>query len=49
MSPTAERRMTIDFTDSYYDTELTVVVRKDSAFASARSLAIWRARRSPDR
>ncbi len=39
MSPTAERRMTIDFTDSYYDTELTVVVRKDSAFASAKSLA----------
>ena len=32
MSPTAERRMTIDFTDSYYDTELTVVVRKDSTF-----------------
>ena len=39
MSPTAERKMTIDFTDSYYDTELTVVVRKDSAFASAKSLA----------
>ena len=39
MSPTAERRMTIDFTDSYYDTELTVVVRKDSAFAGAKSLA----------
>ena len=39
MSPTAERKMTIDFTDSYYDTELTVVVRKDSAFASAKNLA----------
>ena len=39
VSPTAERKMTIDFTDSYYDTELTVVVRKDSAFASAKSLA----------
>ena len=39
MSPTAERRMTIDFTDSYYDTELTVVVRKDSAFAGAKRLA----------
>ena len=39
MSPTAERRMTIDFTDSYYDTELTVVVRKDSVFAGAKSLA----------
>ena len=33
MSPTAERRMTIDFTDSYYDTELTVVVRKDGYVA----------------
>ena len=39
MSPTAERKMTIDFTDSYYDTELTVVVRKDSAFAAAKSLS----------
>ena len=39
MSPTAERKMTIDFTDSYYDTELTVFVRKDSAFASAKNLA----------
>lgn len=39
MSPTAERRMTIDFTDAYYETELTVVVRKDSAFASAKNLA----------
>ncbi|WP_418419748.1 transporter substrate-binding domain-containing protein [Alistipes putredinis] len=29
MSPTAERKMTIDFTDSYYDTELTVVVRPE--------------------
>ena len=35
MTPTAQRRMTIDFTDAYYETELTVVVRKDSAFASA--------------
>ncbi|MFR5796636.1 MAG: transporter substrate-binding domain-containing protein [Christensenellales bacterium] len=34
MSPTAERKMTIDFTDSH-DTELTVVVRK-TAFASAK-------------
>lgn len=39
MSPTAERRMTIDFTDAYYETELTVVVRKDSAFAAAKSLS----------
>ena len=39
MSPTAERRMTIDFTDAYYETGLTVVVRKDSAFAAAKSLS----------
>ena len=39
MSPTAERRMTIDFTNAYYETELTVVVRKDSAFAAAKSLS----------
>ena len=39
MSPTAERRMTIDFTDAYYETELTDVVRKDSAFAAAKSLS----------
>ena len=39
MSPTAERKMTIDFTDYYYQSELVVVVRKDSAFANAQSLA----------
>ena len=39
MSPTEERKLTIDFTDAYYVTELTVVVRKDSPFAAATSLA----------
>ena len=39
MSPTEERKLTIDFTDAYYVTELTVVVRKDSAYAAAASLA----------
>lgn len=39
MSPSAERKLTIDFTDDYYVAELTVVVRKDSAYAAATSLA----------
>lgn len=39
MSPTEKRRMTIDFTDTYYTTELCVVVRKDSPFAEAKSLS----------
>ena len=38
MSPTAERKVTIDFTDPYYVTELCIVVRKDSAYAGAQSL-----------
>ncbi|MBQ9324909.1 MAG: transporter substrate-binding domain-containing protein [Clostridia bacterium] len=39
MSPTQERRMTIDFTDNYYQSELVVVVRKDGAYAEAKELA----------
>ncbi|MBQ7519166.1 MAG: transporter substrate-binding domain-containing protein, partial [Clostridia bacterium] len=38
MSPTAKRKMTIDFTDNYYQTELVVVVRADGAYANATSL-----------
>ncbi|MDD3334796.1 MAG: transporter substrate-binding domain-containing protein [Eubacteriales bacterium] len=38
MSPTAERKATIDFTDAYYTSELVVVVKKDGAYASAKSL-----------
>jgi len=39
MSPTAERAVTIDFTDPYYVSELMIVVRKDSVYANAESLA----------
>lgn len=39
MSPTAERKASIDFSDPYYTSDLVVVVRKDSAYANASSLA----------
>lgn len=39
MSPTAERRESIDFSDAYYDSNLVIVVRKDGAYANATSLS----------
>ena len=38
MSPTAEHKITVDFTDAYYNSDLVVVVRKDSDYANATSL-----------
>lgn len=38
MSPTAERMLTIDFTDNYYKSDLVVVVQKDGAYADAKSI-----------
>ncbi|MBQ2990248.1 MAG: transporter substrate-binding domain-containing protein [Clostridia bacterium] len=39
MSPTEERKVTIDFTEPYYESELCVVVKKDGAYANAAALA----------
>jgi len=39
MSPTAERKLTVAFSDSYYTSDLVVVVRKDSQYASATQLS----------
>ncbi|ASZ06530.1 MULTISPECIES: ABC transporter permease subunit [Enterococcus] len=39
MSPTAERKKEIDFTDPYYESQLVVVVKKDGNFANAKKLA----------
>jgi len=39
MSPTEERKVTLDFSDSYYTSQLVVVVKKDGPYANAKSLA----------
>lgn len=39
MSPTAERAVTIDFSDPYYESDLVVVVKGDSPYAGAQTLA----------
>lgn len=38
MSPTAERKESIDFSDNYYLSDLVIVVKKDSEYANAKSL-----------
>ena len=39
MSPTADRKLVIDFTNPYYESNLVVVVRKDGKYANATSIA----------
>lgn len=38
MSPTAERKVSLDFSDAYYTSDLVVVVRKDGPYAEAKTL-----------
>ena len=42
MSPTAERKEEIDFSDAYYQSNLVLVVRKDGKYANATSLESFR-------
>jgi len=39
MSPTEARKVSVDFTDAYYKSELVVVVRKDGPYAGATALS----------
>lgn len=38
MSPTAERKESIDFSDNYYRSDLVMVVKKDGPYAEAKTL-----------
>ena len=39
MSPTEERKESIDFSDTYFDSNLVMVVKKDGAYANATKIA----------
>ena len=39
MSPTEERKETVNFSKPYYDSDLVIVVKKDGPYASATSIA----------
>ena len=38
MSPTAERKQAIDFSQNYYTSQLVVMVKKDGKYANAKSI-----------
>lgn len=38
MSPTAERKLTLDFSDNYYKSNLVMVVKKGGAYENAKSI-----------
>lgn len=38
MSPTSERRKSLDFTNSYYESDIVVVVKKNSKYSNAKTL-----------
>lgn len=39
MSPTEDRKKTVDFSDPYYESDLVLVVKKDGDYADAQTLA----------
>ena len=39
MSPTDDRKLSIDFSDTYFDSNLVMVIKKDSEYASAVSIS----------